>query len=169
MAANAARIFTLLDGLDLAGGIARCNLPHALRGEGFDEDELENLVRFGAAVWTPNEMDPGNRSVDLLELTEEASTLGFERWLLRLAERVTVNCAICDGRGYVLDQTYGEARIPAGFVPVQACDTCDVLPNDWWAATLADLRQGTVSVRWCPPEPDDDETLHGDWAIVVPS
>src|SRR5690606_38956102 len=33
-------------------------------------------------------------------------------------------CVECAGTGWLLDQAYGIASIPAGWTPVQACDQC---------------------------------------------
>ena len=35
-------------------------------------------------------------------------------------------CAICHGAGYLLDQSYGAADVPEDWLPVQACDACEL-------------------------------------------
>lgn len=80
-------------------------------------------------------------------------------------------CEECsdNGSGYLLDQTYGEADVPEGWTPVQACDVCQRFTTDEAAARYAARRLGGP-IDWYPPaEPDDgDEPGHGDWAILIP-
>ena len=70
------------------------------------------------------------------------------------------------GQGWLLDQTYGEAEIPEGWKPVQACDICMRFTDDKEAARQAANHHGTMS-SWFPaaaPE-EEEEPGHGDWAI----
>ena len=53
----------LRNGITYLAGIARCNLAHV----GSSESAAEAMVREGLARWVPNEDDPDNRDVDLLE------------------------------------------------------------------------------------------------------
>jgi hypothetical protein len=73
------------------------------------------------------------------------------------------SCATCGGTGYLLDQTYGLADIPAGWIPVQRCDACERLDSDEQAATVA---AETVRAHGLELFVGDDEDL-GDWAICV--
>lgn len=70
------------------------------------------------------------------------------------------SCDACGGAGYLLGQTYGEADIPAGWTPVQACDLC-IQCDDEHAAAVAAGARDTVA---CYYEPADIAGL-GDWAI----
>lgn len=53
-------------------------------------------------------------------------------------------CATCDGKGYLLDQTYGYTFIPFGAVSVQRCDSCQRYIDDRPAARQAARDLGTA-------------------------
>lgn len=72
-----------------------------------------------------------------------------------------------DGAGWLLDQTYGEADIPQGWTPVQACDTCKVFRYDSDAARAAAAYHGNLVVKCFPAVPDPEgERGHDEWAIL---
>lgn len=78
-----------------------------------------------------------------------------------------VGCDECV-HGALIDQTYGEAGIPEGWVPVQRCDACDVFDGDEAAARWVSMHlterfvRGTVA--WFAADEDDG---HGDWAVLT--
>lgn len=75
-------------------------------------------------------------------------------------------CSTCGGTGYLLDQTYGQVSLPAGWTFVQACDDCCVLIDDEQAAKAAAEAKGVVARYFdAIPSDDDDEVPPGDWAI----
>lgn len=57
------RLDRMRDSLAYLDGVARCNLAHA----GTTAAAAEAMVSEGLAHWVPNDSDPGNRDVDLLE------------------------------------------------------------------------------------------------------
>lgn len=73
-------------------------------------------------------------------------------------------CPTCGGRQYLLDQTYGEADIPDGWTPVQACDACSTDLSDEDAAKKA-AREHRTTYEWFEPERQGDDPGVGDWAI----
>ena len=83
------------------------------------------------------------------------------------------DCDACDGTAYLLDQTYGNADIPNGWTPVQACDNCHAGRNAddekaaMFAANERDEIDHPVYYAYFPGGWDDenDEALPGDWAI----
>lgn len=72
-------------------------------------------------------------------------------------------CDQCQGTGYLVDQTYGYAIVPAGYTPVQRCDQCSRFEGDEDAtrAFAASFRQ-TRPVMWCP---SSTGAQPGDWAV----
>ena len=72
---------------------------------------------------------------------------------------------VCGDTGFLLNQTYGEAEIPDGWTPVQACDECRRFASDEEAAHAASQAMA-AAVEWFPGTVDEDgEELHGEWAI----
>lgn len=90
--------------------------------------------------------------------------------LIGSRERGQVNddevCGQCSGTGWLFDQGYSDA--PAGWVPVQRCDTCQRWADDEDAAIGAALAHGGVPVEFFQEGPDEDgnETDPGDWCIM---
>lgn len=74
-------------------------------------------------------------------------------------------CAICGGRGYLLDQTHGQAVIPAGWTPVQACDACSLCGGDDEAALFAGLHYRVPLMWFDGPVDEDGYDEPGDYAI----
>jgi hypothetical protein len=66
--------------------------------------------------------------------------------------------------GYLLNQEYGFAEIPAGWTPVQRDDLNDRYDSDEKAAKAAARDKGGVAYAFFPPA-DDDPDLPGDYAI----
>lgn len=76
----------------------------------------------------------------------------------------------CNGRGYLLDQEYGTADIPADWTPVQACDLCRRYDTDDDAAMAAGADTGATAVAYFMARPDEDDEAWpepGDFAIEL--
>jgi hypothetical protein len=97
-----------------------------------------------------------------------ASARGFGFGLnteLEVRDFQSDKCSECsdNGSGYLLDQSYGEAEIPEGWTPVQACDTCQRFATDEAAAHYA-ARRSSWAPCFFPSESDGP----GDWAARIP-
>jgi hypothetical protein len=83
-----------------------------------------------------------------------------------------IGCSECKHTGYLLDQGYGCAEIPEGWIPVQACDACCTL-SDEKAAQTAAAHHGVEFDRFeSQAELVGDEIFDGgpgDWAIKLPT
>jgi hypothetical protein len=69
--------------------------------------------------------------------------------------------------GVLLDQTYGYAPIPQGWVSVQTDDDLEEFPSDEIAAAVQAQAWGTVHAFF-PGGGDLDEDFPGDWAVMLP-
>lgn len=90
-----------------------------------------------------------------------------ERMVRELTAEAEGPCGECDGRGWIVE-TYDEAELPDGFVPITACQHCGAIDDDQVAARKAadDHHGGSVAFfPGGPVEGDSSEYGHGDWAV----
>lgn len=82
------------------------------------------------------------------------------------------HCAICNGTGYLLDQTYGYANpIPEeDWTLVQRCDLCERWADDGDAAKEAARKESPTAeplpvAYWPGFDDDNGYKCNGDWGI----
>lgn len=86
-------------------------------------------------------------------------------------EREDTPCVQCGGKGYLEDQTYGEAEIPWDYVPIQRCDTCQVIDGDESAAHA--YARDQIRMYQADGTPTGGALVmyfgeeHGDWAVCI--
>ena len=105
------------------------------------------------------------RRDDLVVDSVEAGMTVLEVARLVALSRATVErilrraraCDACAGDGYLLEQSYGLAPVPAGWSPVQRCDNCRAFESDEAAAAQAAFDRGWHLAYFAGPP--------GDWAV----
>lgn len=83
-----------------------------------------------------------------------------------LQAAITEHCDQCDGSGWLEDQSYGYADVPAGWTPIQRCDACERFDGDE-AAAVAFAQANGGQVLYFPTIFDEDTTTGepGDRAV----